>query len=129
MRQLHCCYSPHNYMVRTHFFKRYYFLNLILFVLHFLHSIFHSVPLPIHPLTSLYPTLVHFCRVPPTSYFLRLPVYILSAGPQGFSPFPSPNTKSGFPYPLMFPHSVHIPSQVPPSLPTCDCSLLSPKWN
>jgi hypothetical protein len=29
---------------------------------------------------------------PPTSYFLRLPVYILSAGPQGFSPFPLPNT-------------------------------------
>jgi hypothetical protein len=32
-----------------------------------------------------------------TSYFLRLPVSILSAGPQGFSPFPSPNTRSGSP--------------------------------
>ena len=29
-----------------------------------------------------------FWGIPPTSYFLRLPVYILSAGPQGFSPFP-----------------------------------------
>jgi hypothetical protein len=30
-----------------------------------------------------------FWRSPQTSYFLRLPVYILSADPQGFIPFPS----------------------------------------
>ena len=38
-----------------------------------------------------------FWRVLPTSYFLRLHVSILSAGPQGFSPFPSPNIRSGSP--------------------------------
>jgi hypothetical protein len=41
---------------------------------------------------------------PTTSYFLRLPVYILSAGPQGFSPFPSTNTRSGSPIPHTSPH-------------------------
>jgi hypothetical protein len=35
-----------------------------------------------------------FGGIPPTSYFLRLPVSILFSGPQGFSPFPSPNTRS-----------------------------------
>ena len=54
---------------------------------------------------------------PPTSYFLRLPVYILSAGPQGFSPFLSPNTR--------FPSPHNLP-QVLPTLPTCECFLLSP---
>jgi hypothetical protein len=66
-------------------------------------------------------------RVPPTSYLQRLPVYILSAAPQGFSPFPSPNTTSGSS--LSPPYSIHFPSQVPPSLPTCDCFLLPPKWD
>ena len=40
-----------------------------------------------------------FWGTPPTSYFLRLPVSILSDGPQGFSPFSSPNTRSGSPLP------------------------------
>ena len=35
-----------------------------------------------------------FYRVPLTSYPQRLPVFILSADPQGFSPFPPPNTRS-----------------------------------
>ena len=51
-----------------------------------------------------------FWRVPPTSYLLRLPVFILSAGLQGFSPFPSPNTRSGSllpPLPLLF-RSLHL---------------------
>ena len=49
---------------------------------------------------------------PPTSYFLRLPVSILSACPQGFSPFPSPN-----------PDQVHLS----PGLPCpCPFSLLGP---
>jgi hypothetical protein len=34
-----------------------------------------------------------FWRVPSTSYLQRWPVSILSAGPQDFSPFPSPNTR------------------------------------
>jgi hypothetical protein len=34
--------------------------------------------------------------LPHTSYLLRLPVSILSAGPQGFSPLLSPITRSGF---------------------------------
>jgi hypothetical protein len=38
-----------------------------------------------------------FWRVSPPSYLLRLPVSIPSAGPWGFSLFPSPNTKSGSP--------------------------------
>jgi hypothetical protein len=59
--------------------------------------------------------------VPTTSYFLRLPVYILSAGPQGFSRFPSPSTRSGTPHS----HSHSLPS--PSLLPTYDCCLLSPK--
>jgi hypothetical protein len=62
---------------------------------------------------------------PPTFYFLRLSVSILSAGPQGFSPFSLPSTKSGS-------HSTALPlSTFPPSssAPTCDCCLLSPKWD
>ena len=70
-----------------------------------------------------------FWRVLRTSYFLRLPLSILSVGPQGFSPFPLPNTRSGFPFPLTPPYPVHFPSQVPPSFPTCDCFLLPPKWD
>jgi hypothetical protein len=67
------------------------------------------------------------------SYFLRLPVYILSAGPPGFSPFPSHNTRSGTL--LSYPTSA-IPPPPPrslplsgPSLPTWDCFLLFPKWD
>jgi hypothetical protein len=46
-----------------------------------------------------------FWRVPPTSYFRgwRFPVSILSAGPQGFSPFPSSNTRSHPPTPWLLP--------------------------
>jgi hypothetical protein len=68
--------------------------------------------------------------VPPTSFFLGLPVYILSAGPEGFSPFLLLNTRSGFPLPpLISPPHVHFPYQVPSSLPTWDCFLLFPKWD
>jgi hypothetical protein len=35
-----------------------------------------------------------FWRVIPTSYLQRLPASLISAGLQGFSPFPSPNTRS-----------------------------------
>ena len=62
-----------------------------------------------------------FWKVPPTSYLLRLPVSILSAGPQGFSPFSSPNTRSGSRLPLTSPpfstcppRSLH--SRLPPPL-------------
>ena len=66
-----------------------------------------------------------FWRVPPTSYFLRLPVSILSAGPQGFSPFPSPNTRSGSPLPLSAPQP--CPLSLPgPSLPPHLWLLSSP---
>ena len=44
---------------------------------------------------------------------LRFSVYILSAGPQGFSPFSSPNTRSG--YPLPFPPPTFPPRSLPPS--------------
>jgi hypothetical protein len=44
-----------------------------------------------------------FWRVPQTSYLLSLPASILSDGPQGFSPFPSPSSTSGFPLPYFFP--------------------------
>jgi hypothetical protein len=67
-------------------------------------------------------------RVLPTSYFPRLPVSTLSAGPQGFSPFPSPSIRSGFPLPST-PSLTHFPFQDPPSLPTWDCFLLPPKWD
>jgi hypothetical protein len=50
-----------------------------------------------------------FWTVPPTSYFLRLPVSILSVGPRSFSPFPSPNTRSASPL-LLTPHPIHFPS-------------------
>jgi len=66
---------------------------------------------------------------PQTSYILRLPVSILSAGPQGFNPFPSCITRSGSPLLPTPSHQVHFPSQVPHLLSTCDCFLLSPKWD
>jgi hypothetical protein len=50
-----------------------------------------------------------FWRFPLTCSFLKLPVSILSAGPQGFSPFPSLNTRSGSP-----PHIPPTPSTFPP---------------
>jgi hypothetical protein len=71
-----------------------------------------------------------FWRVPPTSYFLKLPVYSLSAGPQDFSPFPSIPDQVPLSFPLLpHPHSVHFPSQVTPFLPTCDCFFLSLNWD
>jgi hypothetical protein len=58
---------------------------------------FHLRSLPLIPKSFLPPTsLVHSEGSPSTSYFLRLPFFILSAG---FSPFPSPNTRSGSPLP------------------------------
>ena len=54
--------------------------------------------------------------------------YVLSASPQGFSPFPSPTTRSGSPLHPANPHPVHLLSQVPPSIPTWDFFLLSSKW-
>jgi hypothetical protein len=60
---------------------------------------------------------------PPTSYFLRLPIYILSADPQGISPYPSLITRSGSPLPT------HFFSQVHTFLPSYDSFLLSAKWD
>jgi hypothetical protein len=48
-----------------------------------------------------------FWRVPPTSYLLGLPLPILSVGPQSFSPFTSPNTRSVSPLPST-PHPLSI---------------------
>jgi hypothetical protein len=69
-----------------------------------------------------------FWRASPTSCLPRLPVSFLSAGPQGFSPFHSPNTRWGSSLP---PTSLPMdfPFQIPPSIPTCDCILLTPKWD
>jgi hypothetical protein len=44
-----------------------------------------------------------FWRVPTISYLPRLPVSIISTGPQGFSPFPSFNTRSDYSLPLLAP--------------------------
>ena len=53
---------------------------------------------------------------PPISYFLRLPVYILSAGPQVFNPLSSLNTRSGFPLSSL--PTIPPPLSLPvPSLP------------
>ena len=54
-------------------------------------------------------SLVHY-----GDYLPRLPVAILSAGPQGFSPFPSHNTRSGSPL-ASHPHPFTVLSQAPPS--------------
>jgi hypothetical protein len=63
---------------------------------------------------------------PPTFYLPRLPISILSASPQGFNPFLSPNTRSGSPFPpIPCPLSLSGPS-LPP---TCPCFLLPPKWD
>jgi hypothetical protein len=89
--------------------------------------VFHQRSIPMSS-GSLSPprNLVHSREVPPTSYFLRLLIYILSAGPQSFSPFPSPNTRSDSTLPLTVPtHTVHIPSQVPLSFPPQLFSSLS----
>jgi hypothetical protein len=56
-----------------------------------------------------------FWWVPLTSYFRRLPVCILSAGLQGFSPFSSLNTRSGSPPPDTHCHHHH---PCPLSLPS-----------
>jgi hypothetical protein len=53
---------------------------------------------------------------PPTSYFLRLPDYIISVGPRGFSPFPSPNTRPGSPLPPTPPPSTIPPVSFPPTI-------------
>jgi hypothetical protein len=64
---------------------------------------FHLRSLPLIP-ESLSPprSLVEFWRVLPTSYFLRLPVSILSTCPHGFST----NTRSGSP---LLPHFLSCP--------------------
>jgi hypothetical protein len=67
-----------------------------------------------------------FCVVAPTTYFLMLPVYILSAGPQGFSNFSSPNTRTGSPLPPSNAHiPVHSPSQVPLTIPSSQLVIAS----
>jgi hypothetical protein len=53
------------------------------------------------------------CGCPPTSYFQRLPVYTFSANPQGFSLFPSSNTRSGTPLPFTPPHPIYFLSWIP----------------
>jgi hypothetical protein len=84
---------------------------------------FHLRSLPLRVLrVFLLPGLWCILEVPPN--LLRSPVSILSAGPQGFSPFPSPNPRSGSTlFPTPFPPSthyppspVHFPSQFP-----CPC--------
>jgi hypothetical protein len=54
-----------------------------------------------------------FWRVPPISYLLILPIYILSAGLQDFRPFPSPNTQ----VPLYAPFPPSRSTFTPRSLP------------
>jgi hypothetical protein len=64
------------------------------------------------PRVSHLPSLWCILGIPPTSYFLRFPVSIFSAGPQVFSPSPSPSQ-----VPLS-PHCSPTPSTFPPkSLP------------
>jgi hypothetical protein len=86
---------------------------------------FQLKSLPLSP-DSLSPpmSLVHSggYSQPPTSWGCLFS--ILSASPQGFSPFPSPNKRSGSSLPS---NPIHFPSWVPP-IPTCDCFLPSPKW-
>jgi hypothetical protein len=60
-------------------------------------------------------SLVHSGGGCPTSYFLRLPFSILSAGPQGFSPFLSPSTRAGSPLPPTPLSSTFPPRFFPPS--------------
>jgi hypothetical protein len=57
-----------------------------------------------------------FWMITPTFYFPELSASILSAGPQGFSPFHLPNTRPGSPLSPIPPSLVHFPSQVPPTL-------------
>ena len=73
-------------------------------------------------------SLVHSGVVPPISYFLRLPVYILFCWPSGLQSFSFTQYQIRFPStPLPLPpQPFHFPSQVPH---TCDCFLLSPKWD
>jgi hypothetical protein len=60
-------------------------------------------------------SLVHFWRIPPTSYLLRLLVFILSAGPQGCRPFPPAQYYIMFPSPP--PSIYHLLSFSGSSLP------------
>ena len=84
---------------------------------------FHLRSLPLRP-ESLSPprSLVHSAA---PLQLLRLPVSILSAAPQGFSPLPPPNTTSCSPLLTPLPSPTHVPLSLPP----CDCFLLSPNWN
>ena len=65
-----------------------------------------------------------FCKLPPqhpTSWGCLLPFF--SAGPQGFSPFLSPNNRPGSPFPTQAPI---CPLSLPVlSLLLCDCFLLT----
>jgi hypothetical protein len=56
-----------------------------------------------------------FWRVPPTSYLPRLPVSILSGGPQGFRPIPTTTTRSGSPLPCPTTHPILPPRPLPPA--------------
>jgi hypothetical protein len=71
---------------------------------------FHLSSLPLIP-ESLSPpsSLVHSGGSPPTSYLPRLPVFILSVGPQDFSPFFHP-VPDQVPLSPSLPHPVHFPS-------------------
>ena len=89
---------------------------------------FHLRSLPLSP-ESLSPprSLVHSGGSPQPPTFQSCLFPFFSAGPQGFSPFPLTNTRSGSPLPLLLP--APFPSYVPLSLTTCDCFLLPPKWD
>jgi hypothetical protein len=70
-----------------------------------------------------------FWRVRITSYFQRLPVSILSPGPQVFSPFPISNTNSGSSLSSHFSHTLSTlpPRSLPPS-PLVLAFFSLPSW-
>ena len=61
-----------------------------------------------------------FWMIPPISCHLRPPVSVLSAGTQSFLS----QYQIIFPHPPVSLSPTHFSSQVPPSLPTCDCFLV-----
>jgi hypothetical protein len=80
---------------------------------------FHLRFLRLSPESLLPPrSLVHSGESPqpPISWGCLFPFF--SFGPQGFSPFSLPNTRSGSPLPHI-PCPIHFPSLVPPTLSTC----------
>ena len=80
---------------------------------------FHLRSIPLSPVSCSPPrSLVNFGGSP-TSYVQRLPFSSFSAGPQGFSPLPSPNTRSEYPSSSHHPHvssqSIFLPRSLHPS--------------